>query len=60
MPLYVATSTLHTPSKGEPLPGDCIQSSTCKQRLNSCHHTCSLSCIPSIQAISGMSCKVMS
>ena len=23
MPLYVATSTLHTPSKGEPLPGVC-------------------------------------
>ena len=58
MPLYVATSTLHTPSKGEPLPGYCTAySPTFVQCFGLCHHTRSLLCVPSIQAIFGMSCK---
>ena len=56
--MYVATSTLHTPSKGGPLPRYCTAfPSTCMRLLDLCHQTCSLLCIASIQFIVRMTCK---
>ena len=47
MPLYAATSTLHTPSKGEPLAAHCTAYlAACVQCLGFCQYTLSLSLYP--------------